>query len=82
MAKLRIQLNHAGIRQLLQSDGVVEVLKKKGEAVAAAAGPGHEVQVYIGKNRARVTVRTATFAAMQNEASHQTLTRALDAART
>lgn len=81
MAKLRIELFHDGIRELFQSPKVMAVLKKKGDAIDDAAGPGHEVEEFVGKNRARVTVRTATFAAMQGEASHQTLTRAIDAAR-
>ena len=78
---LRIQLNHAGVRQLLQSDAVAAVLKAKGDAVSEAAGPGHDVQTWVGKNRVRVSVSTATFAAMESEAVHHTLTRAMDAAR-
>lgn len=79
MAKSRVVLNSRGIRQLLRSDGVSNELKRRADAIAAAAGPGHEVQVSIGRNRARATVRTATWPARYHEATDRTLSRALSA---
>jgi hypothetical protein len=80
-AQVRIKLNSAGVRQLLRSSEVMADLDARARRVAAAAGEGHEVQLWVGRNRARATVRTATFGAMRAEASRQTLTRAVDAAR-
>lgn len=56
---VRIELNDAGARQLLRSPEVAAVLRKVGNQVAAAAGPGYEVEEWVGRNRARVQVRTA-----------------------
>jgi hypothetical protein len=47
----------------------------------AAAGAGHDLETFVGMNRARVTVRTDTFAAKLAEARDRNLSRAIDAAR-
>lgn len=81
MARVRTVLNRRALRELLRSDEVVSNLRPRGERIAAAAGTGHQVQTYKGRNRARVTVRTETFRAMQREASRRSLTRAFNAGR-
>lgn len=83
MAKTTIvfKRNSAGIRELLRSSGMEQNLRTRAERIAAAAGPGHEVDSRIGANRARASVVTATFEAMQDEATNHTLTRAVDAGR-
>ena len=82
MANIRWKLNRREVRALMREEGgVVRDLQRRGEAVAAAAGPGHEVETYIGRNRARVTVRTATYAARMKEARYRNLSRAFEAAR-
>lgn len=59
-----------------------DVLIEKGRRLAAAAGPGMEVDTDDeGRNRARVTVWTATIEARVAEATDRSLTRAIDAAR-
>ena len=79
--KIEFKRNSAGIRQLLRSSEVEANLRARAERIAAAAGPGHEVDSRIGANRARASVATATFEAMQSEATDRTLTRAIDAGR-
>lgn len=81
MATVRIELDPKGIEALLKSDEVQDELERRGERIAAAAGPGHEVDVWIGFDRAHVTVRTATREAAVREARDHTLLRALDAGR-
>ena len=77
----RIELNPAGVVELLTSPGVQADLVRRGEAIAAAAGPGHAVDLNIESRRASVIVVTDTFEAMLGEAVHRDLTRALDASR-
>lgn len=75
-------LNHAGVAELLKGPEIQADLTARGQRIADAAGDGVEVEVpFVGQNRARVTVRTATFEAMVNEAEDRTLTRAIDAGR-
>lgn len=78
---VRMRLNRAGIRALLRSDEIADDLERRGRQIAAAAGPGHEVERWAGRNRARITVRTATADARADEAEHRTLSRAFDAGR-
>jgi hypothetical protein len=76
---LRVVVHSRAVEQLLKSPAAL--FKEMGESIAAAAGPGHEVEVVPGPNRVRVEVRTATFEAMRAEAHHRTLTNAVDAGR-
>lgn len=77
----RFELNHDGVAELLKGVEVQADLLARGERIAAAAGPGHEVESFVGRNRARVTVRTETFEAMAAEAEDRNLTRAFGAGR-
>lgn len=81
MADVRFELNRPGIVELLKGEETQAMLEDMGSRVVAAAGPGHEAQLWVGRSRARVTVRTATPAAMEAEATHRTLTAAFGAAR-
>lgn len=81
MANVRIVLNRRGVRELLRSREIQADLERRAQRIAAAAGPGHEVTVEQGRNRARAAVRTDTIDAMISEATDHTLTRALDAGR-
>lgn len=80
-AKVKIELNRSAVRDLLRSPEMAGNLAGRGQAIARAAGAGHEVQTFIGRNRARVTVRTATTAARVAEAKSRRLTSAIDAGR-
>lgn len=82
MAKsLTIKLNRKAVRDLLRSSEVQADLERRANKIKAAAGPGHEVDVEVGRNRARASVRTDTVEAMRAEARDHKLTRALDAGR-
>lgn len=78
---VRIVLNRGAVRSLLRSQEMQADLEKRGARIAAAAGPGHEVESTVGRNRARVTVRTVTDDAAIAEQVHQTLTEAIQAGR-
>lgn len=78
---VRIVLNRKGIRDLLRSPEVQADLRRRAESIASSAGPGHEVDSEVGPHRARASVRTDTIDAMVAEATHRSLTRAVDAAR-
>lgn len=78
---IRVVMNRAGVAALLKSEEVQADLKRRADAIADAAGPGMEARVGVGRTRARATVITADFDAMLAEATHKTLTRAIDAGR-
>jgi hypothetical protein len=79
---VRIVLNRRGVRELLRSPEIQRDLRRRAEAIARVAGPGHEVDTQVGRNRARAAVITGTFEAAHNEATNRSLTRAIDAGRT
>jgi hypothetical protein len=81
VANTRVQLNRKAFRELRQSSEVLADLEARGRRIAAAAGPGHSVRPWVGKERARVTVGTDTFDARRAEATGRSLTRAVDAGR-
>lgn len=83
MAEVRIELNRAGVRELLRSPEVLADLQARAERVAAAAGGGEDfvAESSLGPNRARASARTASNRGRSLEATDRTLTRALDAAR-
>lgn len=81
VAGVRIVMNHAGVRELLRSAEVQADLKRRAEAIAAAAGPGMEVRTSVGPNRARAVVITGDGDAIRAEATDKALTRAIDAGR-
>lgn len=78
---MRIKINRAGVVALLTSPEVTADLRRRGNAIAAAAGDGVEVQTTRNRDRAVVFVRTATFEAKKAEATDRSLTRAIDAGR-
>jgi len=81
MADIVVELNRAGVRDLLRSDEVEADLRRRATAIAAAAGDGYEVEMFRGQNRWRATVRTADEVARRDEAENRTLTAAIDAGR-
>lgn len=76
-----IKPHPAGVRALLRSREIMADLKRRGQRIDAAAGPGHEVESFQGRNRNRVTVRTTTDKAAIAEQVHKNLTKAISAGR-
>jgi hypothetical protein len=77
----KIKWNLAGFKALRKERGVMSDLIDRGQAIAAAAGDGVEAEPFTGRNRARVSVLTATVEAARKNARDNTLIRALDAGR-
>jgi tRNA A37 threonylcarbamoyltransferase TsaD len=80
-SKVRIDINSAGIQEVLKSSQVRAFLLAKAQRIAAAAGPGMVASSRIGQTRARASVITDTYKAKRAEATNRSLTRAIDAGR-
>lgn len=72
--KMRFELNRAGVAELMKSGEMVDVLTSYADSIADAAGDGFDT--YIGRNRANVSVRTATDAAAEKNLKDNTLLKA------
>lgn len=81
MATVRVELNSSAVKALLRSEDVRAELERRARQIAAAAGPGHRVEVQTGPNRVRAAVITDDREAMAAEARDRNLTRSLDAGR-
>lgn len=77
MSKVRIELNTAGVRELLQSSEIMAVLEKEASARAAGLGPGYSVNTYVGRNRANAEIAAETEEARQDNLENNTLLRAI-----
>ena len=75
MNDFKFVLNTAGVRELMQSQEMQDVLVEFASQVAERAGDGYDV--YIGVNRANVSVMTATEEAMADNLDHNTLEKAI-----
>ncbi|MFJ6532481.1 hypothetical protein [Microbacterium sp. NPDC091662] len=78
---IRIKINSAGARAVLQSPGVAADGAARGARIAAAAGPGFEVESTTNSDRAVTFVRATTKEARAAEANSRALTRAVNAGR-
>jgi len=77
-----VKVNRKAIVSLLKGGGgVAKDLKARAARIAAAAGEDMEVDYAVGRNRARASVRTASWRAVRAEAKTRDLSRALGAGR-
>lgn len=82
MEKIRVVIDDAAAEALLKSPEVRADLRRRGQAIRAAAGPGtYDVTESTTPTRARVSVGTADHTARQAEATNRSLTKALGAGR-
>ncbi len=75
--KVKIELNSAGIRELLRSDEMKTMLEAEARNRAAGLGSGYEVNTYTGRNRANAEITAETYAAKKENLKNNTLLRAI-----
>lgn len=75
MSSVKFELNKAGVKELLKSQPMVDVLKSYAGQVANRAGDGYDV--HVGPNRANVSVETVTDEAAQDNYDNNTLLKAV-----
>jgi hypothetical protein len=76
---IKIELNDAGIQELLKSAPVEAFLRGKAEAVEVVAQSGggeFTSEIIEGTKRSRAVIRTADYKARKAESENQTLSRA------
>jgi hypothetical protein len=78
---IKLELDHAGMRKLLRSDGVRAELARRAAAIAERAGDGFAHDSSIGRNRALAMVWADNADAQRAEVKDLALTRAIDAGR-
>ena len=74
---MKIVLNSAGVREMLQSAEIQAVLRERANEIAARAGDGYTTDVFAGKTRANASVFANTPEAIRDNLNNDTLLKAL-----
>ena len=80
MAKVKFELNRDGVRELLQSPEMAEIITGAAERVAAAAssgGRGYFAEIRTGASRVTARIKPADAAAYYSNLKHNTLLKSL-----
>ena len=77
MAKVKIELNSSGIRQLLKSEEMGQMLKQQAEQVRARCGSGYSTDSYQASSRVIAGVFAETAEAAKQNSRENTLLKAL-----
>jgi hypothetical protein len=77
MSKVKFELNRAGVRELLRSEGALSVVLPYAESARNRAGDGYEVTTYVGRNRVNASVHAETYEARKDNYEHNTLLKSL-----
>ena len=77
MSKNKFKLNRSGVRELMQSEEMQSVLKKKASGIKNRCGDGYEQDIYIGRNRANAMVWADTPKASAENNENNTILKAV-----
>ncbi|WP_417106559.1 hypothetical protein [Hominenteromicrobium sp.] len=74
---MKIELNSSGIRQLLKSEEMGQMLKQQAEQVRARCGSGYSTDLYQASSRVIAGVFAETAEAAKQNSRENTLLKAL-----
>ena len=77
MAKVKFELNRAGVRDLMLSDAMESGLEGLAGGILSRLGEGYSTNTYHGKNRVNVEVQADTFKARRENAKNNTILKAV-----
>lgn len=77
MAKLKVALNRAGVRELLRSDEMLAICTEHAGKIQARLGDGYAVSPHRGKNRVNASIFAETPQARRENAENNTILKAL-----
>ena len=79
MSKVKVKINSAGVREVLHSSGVQNILQDKISKAQSMCGDGYVADIQPGVNRPHAMVKTVTAKAARSNAKHNTLAKAFGA---
>lgn len=77
MSKVKIELNSAGVRDMLRSPEMQALLEERAQNVLNSLGVGYDKSLMVGKNRANVSIMVTTYDAYRDNLSNNTILKAL-----
>ena len=79
MAKFKFELNKAGVRELLQSSAMRNIITSAAAQKAQQAGAGYESIVQVGKKRVYAKIYPASAEAAKDNFGNNTLEKVIRA---
>lgn len=73
----KLELNSAGIQEILKGEEVQCLLSEYGKKIAANCGAGFDTDLYIGATRANVSVKAVSKEAIDDNYDNNTLLKGL-----
>lgn len=81
MSKVKVVLNRAGIRALMQSKEMQLILYEIAENATDFCGDGYDFNTDVGKNRANAMVYAETYQAKADNLRNNTILKSIKAVR-
>jgi len=77
MAKVKIELNRGGVRELLRSKEMMSECEKHARSAVNKLGEGYSISKHTGKNRVNVSVVANTREAIKENKEENTVIKAV-----
>jgi len=77
MSKTKVVLNRDGVRELLKSEGMLQMCKQIAENAQGKLGDGYETTTHIGKNRCNASVKAVSEKAKKENMEDNTILKAI-----
>lgn len=77
MADVRIELNEAGVRELMQSAEMMQICRQHANRALSSLGRGYDISEYVGKTRVNVQISAETFEAKRENMKNNSILKAL-----
>ena len=77
MAKVRVELNREGVRELLRSQEMMNICSEYANNALNKLGDGYEVTTHTGSNRVNAEVAAVTYAAKSENLKNNSIVKAV-----
>lgn len=77
MAKFKFELNRDGVKELMQSDGMMAICSEYANRALSSLGDGYEVSTMKGKTRVNAEISAQTYKARKENSENNTILKAL-----
>ena len=81
MGKVKIELNREGVRELLQSQAMMDVCTTYANRALNQLGSGYELTTLVGKTRVNAEIAANSYAARKANLQDNSILKALGAIR-
>lgn len=77
MAKIKVELNRSGVRDLLRSKEMEGICREYADAAVSRLGSGYSSNTHTGKNRVNAEVTADTYSARRENLQNNTILKAV-----